>query len=63
MTNGTKIAIAIAVIITLSIVIYGNVNNKSKKEEKNTDSDISQYFNEIENNETEIWKMYVKYSI
>ena len=53
MTNGTKITIAIAVIITLSIVIYGKVNNKSKKEENNINSDISQYFNEFENNEIE----------
>ena len=50
MTNGTKITIAIAVIITLSIVVYGKVNNKSKKEENNINSDISQYFNEFENN-------------
>ena len=49
MTNGTKITIAIAVIITLSIVVYGKVNNKSKKEENNINSDISQYFNEFEN--------------
>ena len=48
MTNGTKITIAIAVIITLSIVVYGKVNNKSKKEENNINSDISQYFNEFE---------------
>lgn len=53
MTNGTKITIAIAVIITLSIVIYGKVNNKSKKEENNINSDISQYFNEFENNDIE----------
>ena len=53
MTNGTKITIAIAVIITLSIVVYGKVNNKSKKEENNINSDISQYFNEFENNEIE----------
>ncbi|CDE90246.1 MAG: hypothetical protein ACLR4X_01440 [Clostridia bacterium] len=53
MTNGTKITIAIAVIITLSIVVYGKVNNKSKKEENNINSDISQYFNEFENNDIE----------
>lgn len=53
MTNGTKITIAIAVIITLSIVVYGKVNNKSKKEENNINSDISQYFNEFENNNIE----------
>ena len=53
MTNGTKITIAIAVIITLSIVVYGKVNNKSKKEENNINSDISQYFNEFENNNLE----------
>ena len=50
MTNGTKITIAIAVIITLSIVVYGKVNNKSKKEENNINSDI---FNEFENNNIE----------
>ena len=53
MTNGTKITIAIAVIITLSIVVYGKVNNKLKKEENNINSDISQYFNEFENNDIE----------
>ena len=53
MTTGTKITIAIAVIITLSIVVYGKVNNKSKKEENNINSDISQYFNEFENNDIE----------
>lgn len=53
MTNGTKITIAIAVIITLSIVVYGKVNNKSKKEENNINSDISQYFNKFENNDIE----------
>ena len=53
MTNGTKITIAIAVIITLSIVVQGKVNNKSKKEENNINSDISQYFNEFENNDIE----------
>lgn len=53
MTNGTKITIAIAVIITLSIVVYEKVNNKSKKEENNINSDISQYFNEFENNDIE----------
>ena len=53
MTNGTKITIAIAVIITLSIVVYGKVNNKSKKEENNINSDISQNFNEFENNDIE----------
>lgn len=53
MTNGTKITIVIAVIITLSIVVYEKVNNKSKKEENNINSDILQYFNGFENNDIE----------
>lgn len=45
MTNGTKILITIAVIITLGIVIYGKVNNKSenKEEEVNNKSEMIQY--------------------
>lgn len=60
MTNGAKILITIAIIITLSIVTYGKLKNRSQNEKTNSSkseySDIMQYFNEEtkqENNEIE----------
>lgn len=55
MTNGAKILITIAIIITLGIVIHGKIKNNAEnvKENKSSNSDIMRYFDEEENANTE----------
>ena len=55
MTNGAKILITIAIIITLGIVLHGKIKNNAEnvKENKSSNSDIMRYFDEEENANTE----------
>lgn len=55
MTNGAKILITIAIIITLGIVIHGKIKNNAEnvKENKSSNSDMMRYFDEEENTNTE----------
>lgn len=48
MTNGAKILITIAIIITLGIVIHGKIKNNAEnvKENKSSNSDMMRYFDE-----------------
>ena len=55
MTNGEKILITIAIIITLGIVIHGKIKNNAEnvKENKSSNSDMMRYFDEEKNTNTE----------
>ena len=68
MTNGAKILITIAIIITLGIVIHGKIKNNAEnvKENKSSNSDMMRYFDEEKNTIqinhywTKAWDVYEK---